>query len=295
MPSRLPTFEGTIQGRSVVDNDWSGVKVTQLQDSVFQVQLRLASALLEAARGRRAAAAAEHVRALALHLHGRTDLDHAWRSVAAEAAALAVFPAEDGAAVSLSQALAVRSRWLVSMLASHGVHVPVAVAAVAARPAAAALRAARSTAPADAAAAATTHAPAVVIAPAAPPVVPPAPADPLLTLAAQVAETLSLIEWDAAAERERARLPLSVARGKGKAPVTVAAERLHVDAAHPLVAAALAGDRGAYFLLCAVVMRALNAHLEQVTHVHERALLSRLMHHARSALDAAGVASRRGD
>ena len=52
-----------------------------------------------------------------------------------------------------------------------------------------------------------------------------------------------------------------------------------------LSAAALVddGEHAPFFMLCAVVYGAVNAHLGAVTDDHERAFLARLIEHARSA------------
>jgi hypothetical protein len=106
-------------------------------------------------------------------------------------------------------------------------------------------------------------------------------------------ETLSLVQLDGAAAAELARWPISVEKRGGEGPVVDFTRKATcIDADHPFVRRALAGleagaereeDAAAFFMLCAVVYGAVNAHLEEITDDHERDFLARLMKHALTA------------
>jgi hypothetical protein len=212
----------------------------------------------------------------------RNQLDAAWRGALLALSALPLFGVADGARISLDKALAVRPPFLEKTLRDAGLvagpPVPDVSALAPQEPAALPLVDVTLDEPDEPA---RTRPPPLAkrTAQREEPEPPPPPPSPESLLAARIRETLQLVKLPRDAELELERLPLSVQRGRGKHCVQIERSATVIDGAHPLVQCAV-DDVAAYFMLCAVVYGAINAHLGEVTDDHE--LITRLIEHAAS-------------
>jgi len=272
----LPAFAAVLEGADLVFAEWKTAATESALMELEDAALALGHALVDAvvAREKSAQQHSEHedaARALAVSLALRQHrLAPKWVPLVDAALAVRVFAVGDGARISLAQALADRPPSLERSLRAAGlVAEPLTTPADGAKRLVevARLAAANDERAADVRAARER------------------PPPPEIVLALRIKETMSTVKLERDAETELARWPVTCERRGGKHAVAIGKNATVVDLEHPLAQAALVddGDHAAYFMLCAVVYAAVNAHLGAVTDEHERAFLTRLLEHARTA------------